>query len=109
MDGGNSTGTITATVSESVSFHNGNAGFAVFSATGAAPTTFSLFHSVSSNNGVGMLANVTGATLRITQSMVTGNSKGWSLSGGGVIASYGDNAIDGNGSNTGSLTPISKQ
>jgi hypothetical protein len=41
--------------------------------------------------------------------MVTGNSQGFIVADGGVIHTYGDNYIDGNGSNFGSLTPVAKQ
>ena len=76
---------------------------------GKAPTALSLFHSVSANNGTGISAQGVGATLRVAQSMVTGNAAGWIATSGGVVASYGDNYIDGNGANTGSLTTIIKQ
>jgi hypothetical protein len=69
-----------------------------------------VFHSVSANNGYGIVAYGEGATLRLAQSEVTGNVvAGWSASNGGVIESYGDNYIYGNGANTGSLTSIAKQ
>jgi F0F1-type ATP synthase delta subunit len=46
----------------------------------------------------------------VANSTVTGNTAGWAALIGGVIASYGDNYIDGNvASSTGSLTPIAKQ
>jgi hypothetical protein len=108
--GANSTGTIKATVAESVVAHNANAGFFVDTGSGFAATTLTVFHSVSANNVDGIAATGTGATLRLAQTEVTGNSTaGWITNAGGVIASYGDNYIDGNGANTGSLTPIGKQ
>jgi hypothetical protein len=113
MDGSNSTGTVAATVAESVAAHNGslgNAGLYAASGAGHAPIALSLFHSVSANNGYGIVADGTGVTIRLAQSQVTGNpGYGWYANNGGVIASYGDNYIDGNGSSVGSLTPISKQ
>jgi hypothetical protein len=108
--GANSTGTIKATVAESVVAHNANAGFFVDTGSGFAATTLTVFHSVSANNVDGIAATGTGATLRLAQTEVTGNSTaGWIANAGGVIASYGDNYIDGNGTNTGSLTPIGRQ
>jgi Right handed beta helix region len=109
LSGLNSTGTINATVSDSIAAHNGSTGFYVLSASGDALTTLTVFHSVAANNGNGIAAQFTGATLRIAQSVVTGNAFGWVVSNGGVLASYGDNYIDGNGPNTGSLTIIGKQ
>jgi hypothetical protein len=79
--------------------------FAVATA-GRAPTTLMVFHSVAANNNVGVTAQGTGATLNLAQSMVAGNTHGWSVTNNGVLQSYGDNYIDGNGSNTESLTPV---
>ncbi|MEA2989846.1 MAG: hypothetical protein QOG83_2557 [Alphaproteobacteria bacterium] len=108
--GGLNTGAINVTVADSVAARNNSAGFAVLSNTLQAPTTLSLFHSVSANNGVGIQADGAGAKLRVAQSMVTGNAtNGWIASGGGLLQSYGDNYIDGNGSNTGVLTGVTKQ
>ena len=107
-----SNGTLSATVSDSVAARNGGAGFFAASSSGSALTTLMLFHSVAANNGVGLLAQGAGATLRAAQSMVTGNASGWSISGGltpGVIQSYGDNYIDGNGSNEGAPPSTAKK
>jgi len=109
VDGSRSAGSVNATVSESVAAGNGIAGFYSFSSPGAAPTSIMVFHSVAANNGIGFGAQNTGATLRLANSTVTGNTNGWQVTFGGVLASYGDNYIDGNGSNTGSLSPISQQ
>ena len=103
------TNTINATVSDSVAAGN-NVGFEARSPTSAAPTSVMVFHSVAANNTSGGVSpNGTAATLRLANSTVTGNANGWLVQSGGVVASYGDNYIDGNGSNTGSLTSISKQ
>jgi len=101
------TNTVNATVFDSVAAGNGSAGFQSITHPGKAPTSVTLFHSVAANNSTGLQAE--DATLRIAQSTVTGNVNGWIIGNGGNIASYGDNYIDGNGSNTGSLTSISKQ
>jgi hypothetical protein len=104
-----STGTINVSVSESVASGNSNSDFQAITNAGKAPTTLMLFHSVAANAGTGLIANGVGATLRLANSAVTGNGAGWNVSSGGVIASYGDDYIDGNGPNTGSLTPIVRQ
>jgi hypothetical protein len=98
---------VNATASESIASGNGNSGFL---STGSALTSLLLFHSVAANNGTGVTASF-GATFRLANSAVTGNAAGWFIHAGdgSVGASYGDNYIDGNGANTGSLTPISKQ
>lgn len=54
------------------------------------------FRAVAANNATGIVANGTGATVRIAQSMVTGNTNGWSMINGGVLLSDGDNTIEGN-------------
>jgi hypothetical protein len=110
VNGAGFTGTLSATVSESVAAGNG---FGFYAASNHFPTTLTLFHSVAANNGTGIQAfSASGndATLTVAQSMVTGNpTAGWNASSGGVIQSYGDNYFNGNGPNTGSLTPVSKQ
>jgi hypothetical protein len=110
LEGDNATGTLDATVYESVAAHNIANGFYASSASGHSTTTLSVFHSVSADNKAnGLAATGVGATLRAAQSMVTGNGHGWLLQSSGVIQTYGDNYIDGNGSNTGILTNAVKQ
>jgi len=103
------TNTINATVSDSVAAGNGSVGFYSYTTSSNAPTSLMVFHSVAANNHYGVFASGAGATLRLANSAVTGNQVGWTTEFGGVLASYGDNYIDGNVSNSGSLTPISKQ
>jgi hypothetical protein len=103
------TNTIKATVSDSVAAGNANIGFYSLTLFSNAPTSVMVSHSVAANNGVGVEANGSGGTLRLANSTVTGNAAGWVVQSGGVLDSYGDNYIDGNGSNIGSLTSISKQ
>ena len=51
------------------------------------------------NNVVDALrATGTGAALRVTRSTITANGTGWFDGTSGVVLSYGDNNIDGNGS-----------
>jgi hypothetical protein len=92
--GANSTGTIKATVVDSVVANN-NFGFLAETSLSPA-TTLMLFHSVAANNGIGLQADGTGASIRAYQTMVTGNTSGWITNASGVIQSYGNNAIDGN-------------
>jgi hypothetical protein len=94
VDGEFSTGTVKATVYDSIAAGNDSTGFLSFSASGHAPTTLMLFHSVAANNGIGLDSNG-GATLRVAHSMVTGNATGW-FSPGGFFSSAGDNTIEGN-------------
>jgi hypothetical protein len=97
IDGEGSSGTLKATVYDSVAAGNASGGFFANTNTGNAPTTLMVFHSVAANNGTGLFASGTGAAiLRVTHSMVTGNTNGWLASGAGVVKSYGNNSIDGN-------------
>jgi hypothetical protein len=105
-------GSVDVTVSESVAAKNGTYGFAAATQLPAVPTTLTLVRSVAANNATGIyaLAATSGATLRIADSAVIANTThGWWVDTGGVIASYGDNSISGNGANIGSLTPLSTQ
>jgi Right handed beta helix region len=110
LSGDSAATSVDATVSESIVSGNGATGLVVSSQS--VPTNLMVFHSVAANNGIGIGAvGSNAAILRLANSAVTGNKQGgWSvISFDGVIASYGDNYIDGNGQNLGSLTPISKQ
>jgi hypothetical protein len=98
LDGEFSVGTVKATVSDSVAGGN-SAGFVAFSFPGHALPTLMLFHSLAANNNVGIQASGTGVTIRAAQSMLTGNANGWEAFSGGVVQSYADNYIDGNGGN----------
>ena len=63
---------------------------------------------VASNNNTGIAAS-TSSTVRVGQSVVTGNVTGVFTTGGGVLDSYGDNDINGNTTdNTAVLTLIPK-
>lgn len=95
-----STGTINATVSDSVVFSNSQYGFNANTFPANAPTTLMVVRSVVAKNGTGFIVSGGGcscAAIRIGQSAVTGNNTSWSASTGGTIVSYGDNYIDGNG------------
>ena len=108
MSVSNSTGTVNTTVSDSVVARN-DYSFLASSGSAVAPVMLSVFHSTSANNGYGYYVTGTGAILCAAQSMVTENTHGWFIGSGCVIASYGENYIDGNRANTGSLTPISRK
>ena len=96
----NQSKTVNATAFESVSSGNGSDGFHAYSggATNGL-TTFMVSHSAASNNGFGVEATYTGATLHLANSTLSGNVNGWTDTGAGglgVVDSYGDNYIDGN-------------
>jgi hypothetical protein len=99
--------TINVTVNDSLSANNG-AGISA-SSVGAAPVNIMVSNSTIANNASdGLVATSTGATIRVTQSTIAGNVAGWLNSSGGVVTSYADNNIDGNGgANTEPPSPLS--
>jgi hypothetical protein len=52
---------------------------------------------IANNANAGLEVQNTGATIRVTRSTITGNGSGWANSSSGVVFSYADNNIDGNG------------
>ncbi|MBI1735640.1 MAG: right-handed parallel beta-helix repeat-containing protein [Candidatus Rokubacteria bacterium] len=73
--GTGSSGTIDMTVSDSVASGHPQSGIRANSLLGAT-TTLSVIRSVSVNNGTGISAANANATVRVAQSMVTGNTNG---------------------------------
>jgi hypothetical protein len=73
-----------------------------------------LRNAVVSNNtsyGISVTASpVTPGTVRLGNSVVTGNKTGANVVAGGTIETYGDNYLDGNGSEIGQiLSPIKQR
>ena len=102
-------GSIRATVSDSVAAGNGSSGFYAASIP-AVSAVLMVVRSVTANNGYGLLTSDSNtANIDLAQSTVTGNTSGWLINTYGIIYSFGDNYIDGNGAPSGSLTIISKQ
>ena len=92
VDGGQTTGTINAAVSESVAAGNSQVGFLVASDLSHTFIKFMLVRSVAANNGTG-LQNGGHAEFSVGESVVTGNLTSWP----GCVASYGDNFVRSNG------------
>ena len=99
ITGGGATGTIKVTVADSVAAFGGpgSLGFAAQSAAGQATVHLTVVRSVAYRNGVGIHANGSPTTVRVGQSVVTGNTaRSWGADNGATLSSYGDNNIDGN-------------
>jgi hypothetical protein len=66
-------------------------------------------NSTIANNSIdGLSADNSGAVIRVTRSTITGNNTGWAAVSTGVVLSYADNNIDGNGTaNTEPPSPLS--
>jgi hypothetical protein len=109
-NGSTSTGAVNATVADSVAANNLGNGFAAITISGQAPTKMMVFRSVAASNGNGIdgsgISAQGGAIIWVGQSTVTSNTNGWQVSSGGVVQSYGDNKIDGNGSSEGAPPAI---
>jgi hypothetical protein len=98
IDGSSATGVIQATVTDSVTAGNANFGYLVFSNAGHAATRLMVARSTIVNNFTGLQSAQTAvATMRLRQSVITGNNNSWSVIGTGILNSYGDNSINGNG------------
>ena len=93
VDGANTSGTVKATVYDSVATGNKSAGFVATATSGVAQTVLSVFHSVAANNYIGVQALGTGAVAVLAQCMATGNSFGYDANSNEIIISYGDNYI----------------
>jgi hypothetical protein len=110
-DGNAGTGALNVAVRDSIAAHGsgvGTTGFAVQSGAGQSPSTLILTRAKATGNNIGISATGTQATLWLAQSTVTGNVNGYTNTSA-AIRSYGDNAIDDNGSNVGSLSSATKQ
>jgi hypothetical protein len=108
--GATGTGPLSVAVTDSEATNSTNTGFFATSSAGHSVTNLSLTHVLASGNFTGVEANGTNATIWLAQSTVTENTHGFDVEPGAVINSYGDNYLAAaNGSNTGSLTSVSKQ
>jgi hypothetical protein len=65
--------------------------------------------SVVSGNNVGIRANGPVGTVRVANSVITGNNTGLSITSGGILNTYGNNRLDGNGTNGTFTTPALPQ
>ena len=102
----NAAGDATLDIRHSTASNNGNYGLTVQTAT---PTTGTLMVSVdnlsaSGNGAVGMIFGGTKLRAYLGRSVVSGNPTG--VQNGGGLASYGNNQIDGNGTNVSSTIPL---
>jgi hypothetical protein len=97
------TGAVTATVRDSVSVGNTFVGITAVEA-GSGTTAVMIDRSASVNNATGIFSF--SATIFIGDSTVSGNGTGLSTTSGGVIASYGTNKVNGNGTDGVMPTPV---
>jgi hypothetical protein len=111
----NGTGTLDVAVTDSVAGNHiaGNPNDATFSVAafgGNAISSLMLTRVTVFGNNIGVLAAGINATMRLAQSTITGNSAGgYQIENSATMLSYGDNYIDHNGPNIGTLGSASKQ
>ena len=107
--GGVGTGALKAEVRDSTAGNN-DFGFSAQSAPVQSVTELMLTRATAiGNNNTGVVASGTNGLVRLAQSTITANTTGYAIVAGGAMLSYGDNYIDSNGSNSGSLAPATKQ
>jgi hypothetical protein len=92
--------TLNVTVNDSVIANNADNGILASSGGVTTPVRVMVRNSTIANNiNTGLVASEIGnigiAIIRVTRSTIVGNGAGWQ---GGIVLSYGDNNIDGNGS-----------
>jgi hypothetical protein len=97
-DFGYSGGTIDVSAMDTVASNNATSGFEVNTTALSSPVVHvSLVRVAAVNNGsVGVYPSGPQSTVRLAQSLVTGNFSGWISQNGSLLYSYGNNQIDGN-------------
>ena len=105
INGLNSTGSITATVRDSVFAGNGGAGISAWESGGGGIKVM-IDRTALADGLQGVSAVGAGAIVRIGDSTITGNTKALNTSSGGVIASYGTNKVNGNTNDGAAPTPV---
>jgi hypothetical protein len=95
------TGTVNATIFDSVVSNNKGYGVLSQSNTGQAATNVFVRSSALVNNSQALYANQTNAYILLASSLVAGNANGWVANSGAVLQSDGLNNIEGNGGNQG--------
>jgi len=89
--------TLNVSIDDSVATQNSNTGVA--GVAGASPTQMQVRNSAITYNGTFGL-NANGATIRVGGSTITGNGTATNTASGGLVQSYGNNQINGNGVDT---------
>ena len=91
-------GTIDVSAVDTVASNNSSNGFDVETSTVSSPVAHvSLVRATAAKNGnAGVEAEGPQSTIRLAQSLLTGNGQGWAQGGGSLVVSYGNNFIDDN-------------
>ena len=109
FDGSGSTTGINATVADSVTSGNKQDGVVATTSTGHAPIGVYVKNSKSANNTFGIRSLGPNVTVRVDGSGVTGNGTGLAFGSGGALLSFGNNAVQANGTNGVFSGPVALQ
>ena len=105
IDGSSSTGTIRATVRDSVISTNAGTGLWANSPAGAATGVYFINSSSAENGTAGIYANGANAAITLQGASIMGNNIGISSPSGGNVYSYKNNAINFNFGGDGAIVP----
>jgi hypothetical protein len=94
------TGGVNLAVVDSVVSGNSNSGIAAFSTAGHGTDNVMINNTTTSNNAAGVRSDGPVVTVRIGNSVITGNGTATIAANGGTLQSYGNNQINGNGVDT---------
>ena len=94
---GASGGAVFVSIQDSIASINSSYGFIAVNPVGGKPVTMDIQRSSSTlNGGAGIRASGPGVRVFVGSSSVTANTTGYSPANGGIIFSYGNNAVDSN-------------
>jgi len=103
---GNTGPGVTVSIEDSTFAGNAN-GVVLNTPAGTTTATVMLNGSVvAHNSGIGILAAGAGARFRVGNTSITGNITGLNFGGGAIVNSYGDNRLDGNGTDGAFTAPV---
>jgi hypothetical protein len=108
VSGVTSTGAINVSMTDSV-VSNSFIGIIAASNSTHSAVNLSLTHVLAVGNQGAVTAQGTNATVWLAQSTIINNPGGYSANTGGIINSFGDNYFGNNNTNSGMLTPITRQ
>jgi hypothetical protein len=108
-DGTGSSAGINMTIADSMVGGNSQDGIIAVTPSGGAPIGLMVTNSKSVNNTFGIRSIGPNVTVRVKNSDVMGNSTGLSFSSGGAILTYGNNAVNTNGTDGAFSGPVALQ
>jgi hypothetical protein len=99
-------GALNVTIANSVATNNGSAGIAAEGASGVALTRVVVSNSVVSNNATGVLESGANSTTYLAKNTIAGNATAFTVINNGALFSFGDNYINGNVDDGGTISLV---